>query len=76
MSTSIGLRSDNDVVDGDVDELDEEPDEAHQGKPNGCCYGDLLELFPVGLGAFFDKAVRVLGKLLGRVDHLHNLIHF
>ena len=36
--------SHNDVVDGNVDELDEETDEAHDGKPDGCRYGDLLEL--------------------------------
>lgn len=33
----------NDVVDGDVDELDKEPNEAHNGKPNRRCHGDLLE---------------------------------
>jgi hypothetical protein len=28
-----------------VDELDEEPDETHDGESDGCCYGDLLELY-------------------------------
>lgn len=34
----------DDVVDGDVNEFDEETDEAHDGKPNGCGHGYLLEL--------------------------------
>ena len=39
----------NNVVYGDVDELDEEPNEAHEAKPDGCGDGDLLEFFPVRL---------------------------
>jgi hypothetical protein len=38
------LSSDNDVVDGNVDQLDEESDEAHDGETDGCGYGNLLEL--------------------------------
>lgn len=34
----------NDIVDGDVNEFDEETDEPHDGKSDGCCHGDLLEL--------------------------------
>ena len=34
----------DDVVDGNVDELDEEADEAHDGKANGGGESDLLEL--------------------------------
>jgi hypothetical protein len=45
------LDSDNDVVDGDVNELDEEADEAHDGKADGGGHGNLLELFPVRLRA-------------------------
>lgn len=33
----------NDVVDGDVDEFDKESNEAHNGKSNRCCHGNLLE---------------------------------
>jgi len=36
------LRADNDVVDGDVDELDEEADEAHDGKADRRCQCDFL----------------------------------
>jgi hypothetical protein len=39
------LCADDDVVDGDVDELDEEADEAHNGEADGCGDGDLLELW-------------------------------
>ena len=38
------LRADDDVVDGDVDQLDEEPDEAHDGEADGGGDRDLLEL--------------------------------
>ena len=44
------LGPDNDVVDGDVDELDKEPDEPHEAKPYGCGDGDLRKFFPVRLG--------------------------
>ena len=40
------LGPNNDVVDGDVDELDKEPNEAHEAKPYGRGNGDLLEFFP------------------------------
>eukprot|EP00745_Piridium_sociabile_P040339 TRINITY_DN77220_c0_g1_i2.p1 TRINITY_DN77220_c0_g1~~TRINITY_DN77220_c0_g1_i2.p1 ORF type:complete len:105 (+),score=10.21 TRINITY_DN77220_c0_g1_i2:317-631(+) len=69
------LGSHNDVVDGDVDQLDEEPDEPHDGKPNRRRYGNLLELFSVWLGALFDQANGVLGELTGWVHELHHLIH-
>ena len=34
----------NDVVDGNVDQFDKETDEAHDGKSNSCCHGNLLKL--------------------------------
>ena len=40
------LWSDDDVVDGDVDELDEETDEAHDAEPDGGGDGNLRELLP------------------------------
>lgn len=49
------LCSDNDVVDGNVDELDEESNESHESKANGCSNGNLLELLPVWLGAPLDQ---------------------
>ena len=32
------------VVDGDMNELHKETNEAHDGEPQCCCQGDLLEL--------------------------------
>ena len=40
------LSAHNDVVDGDVDELDEEAYEAHESEPDGRGYGNLLEFLP------------------------------
>jgi len=40
---SFRLNSNNDVIDGNVDKLDKEADEAHDGKADGRCNGDLLE---------------------------------
>ena len=40
------LSAHNDVVDGDVDELDEEANEAHESEPDGRGYGNLLEFLP------------------------------
>ena len=39
----VVLGSDDDVVDGDVNQLDEEPDEAHDGETDGSGDRDLLE---------------------------------
>jgi len=58
-----------------VDELHEEAKESHDGEPDGCGKGDLLELLAVGLGAPLDQAVRVLGELLRRLHNLHHLVH-
>ena len=69
------LCSDNDVVDGDVDELDKKPDEAHQSKPDGRGDGDLLELLPVGLGASLDKSDRVLTELFEGLQLSSDLVH-
>ena len=69
------LGSDNDVVDGDVDELHEETDETHDAEPNSGCHSDLLKLFSVGLGAPLYQAAGILVKLLGRLGQAKNLIH-
>ena len=39
------LLSDDDVVDGNVDELHEEADESHDGESDRCRCGDLLEFW-------------------------------
>lgn len=56
--TSLGTH--NDVVDGDVYKLDEEANKSHDGEPNRCGHGDLLELLPVRLGAALDQPDGVL----------------
>ena len=38
------LWADDDIVDGDVDQLDEESDEAHDGESDGGGDSDFLEL--------------------------------
>merc|ERR1719167_1694188 len=50
-----GLCPHYNIVDGDVDELDKEADEAHDTKANSSGNGNLGELLPVGLGAPLDR---------------------
>ena len=69
------LCSDNDIVDGDVDELDEESDESHQREANGCGDGDLLELLPVWLGAPLHQTHRVLAELSEGLQLSCDLVH-
>ena len=38
------LGANNDVVDGNMDEFNEETNETHDGEPNGSCHRDLLKL--------------------------------
>ena len=71
----IVVLSDNDIVDGDVDELDEESDESHQREANGCGDGDLLELLPVGLGASLHQTHRVLAELSEGLQLSCDLVH-
>ena len=55
-NTGIPLASYEDIVDGDVDELDEEADEAHDREANRRRLRDLGEFRLVGLGAALDEA--------------------
>ena len=45
MVAVVVLCADDDVVDGDVNQLDEEPDEAHDGETDGSGDRDLLEFW-------------------------------
>jgi len=63
--------SDDDVVDGNVNEFDEEADESHDGEPYRRGHGDLRELLPVRLRASLDETHRVLGELTHRLQ-LHD----
>merc|ERR1719430_2677091 len=71
----LGLRAHDDVVDGDVDELDKEPNEAHYAKAYCSGNSNLGELFPVRLCAPFDQPYGVLAELLQRLQVLLDLIH-
>lgn len=53
------LRSDDDVVDGYMDELNEESNEAHNTKTNSSGDSNLLELATIRLGASFDESDRI-----------------
>jgi hypothetical protein len=65
------LISHENVIDGNVNQLDKETDETHDEKSSGGGLGDRGELFAVGLGALLDQMHRVLGKLpKGLNEHL------
>lgn len=72
---TAGSTTNNDVVDGDVDEFDKESNEAHDGKSNCCCHGNLLEFFSIWLCASFDESDGVLDELPAGLHELHDLIH-
>jgi len=59
----MGLRTDNNIVDGNVDQFDEEADEAHDGKPDGGGHRYLLELFSVRFRTPLHQTDRVFGEL-------------
>ena len=62
----------NNVVYGDVDEFDEEPNEAHEAKPDSCGDGDLLEFFPVRLRINFQCSEF---WLILMIPHLSGFVH-
>lgn len=65
----------NDVVDGDVDQLDKESDEPHDGKADRRRHRNLLELLSVRLCAPLHKPYRIFGKLPARLYEGHDLVH-
>merc|ERR1719387_1435273 len=64
-SFSFSLTSHDDVVDRDEHELDSE---AHDGKTNGACNCDFLELLGIRLCAPLDKTPGVLSELVSALD--------
>jgi hypothetical protein len=58
----------NDVVDGDVDELHKEANEAHETKANSSCYGYLSE--------FLSEKSQSSSKLLSNLLFLFSPIRF
>lgn len=73
--TLLRLGAHDDVVDGDVYQLDEKADEAHDAEADCGGNGDFLELLAVGLGAALHQTDRVLGEGASRLGELNNLIH-
>jgi len=69
------LRPYDDIVDGYMNELDKEADEAHDCKPNGGRHGNLLKFFAVWFRASLDETNRILSELLRRFNVEHYLIH-
>lgn len=59
-----------------MDQLDEEPDEAHDAESDCRGNSDFLELLSVGLRTTLDQAQRVLGEHASRVAELDDLVHF
>ena len=69
------LCSYDDVVDWDMNEFDEEPDEAHYGKTDSSGQCNLLEFFSVWLGTPLHQPDGVLGELSHWLNCSHNLVH-
>lgn len=65
----------NNVVDWDMDQFDKEANKSHYCKAYRCCHCNLLELFPVRLGAPFDQPYGVLHELPAGLHELHHLVH-
>ena len=70
----------NDVVDGDVDELDKETNEAHETKANSSCYGYLSEFLSeksqVKLKTFVQSSLLILTYQVWLVHLLTSLMEF
>jgi len=58
-----------------MDEFNEEPNEAHDGKPDGRGHSDLLEFLSIGFRTSLDQSDTVLDELFTRFDEGHDLIH-
>lgn len=70
------LWSNDDIVDGNVDEFHEESNESHDAETDGGGNSDLLEFPSVGLCATFHQTKWVLGKQTSWLSEFDNLIHF
>jgi len=64
--------TDEDVVDGNVNQLDNVTDNAHDEETDTDGLADLEEFALVGLSAAVDELSAVLDELAG---HLHDLLH-
>jgi len=57
------LISNKNIVNGNVNQLDKEPNESHDEKADTCRLGDLHKFLSIGFRTFLDQMRRVLGKL-------------
>jgi hypothetical protein len=73
--SSIGQYLHNDVVDGNMNEFDEEPNESHDSKTNGSCDSNLLEFLSVWFSASLDESNGILDELFARFHEGYDLIH-
>lgn len=61
------------IIDGDVNQLDEETDCTHDKEPNGDCLRNAQELFDIGLLAARQELSAVPGELLRKIRELFQL---
>jgi hypothetical protein len=62
------LVTDQDIVDGDVNEFYKEPNESHHAKSHSDCSSDGQELFAIGFRAFLYQMHAILCELLQWLD--------
>lgn len=67
--------SDEDVVDGDVDELDNVSNDTHDQETDADCLRDTDELLLVGLGAAVHEESTLLEELGGHIGKLLDVLH-
>jgi len=67
-SRALSLVANKNIVDGDVNQLDKETNETHDGKSNAGRLGNLREFLSVRLSAFLHQVHGVLGKIPHRLD--------
>ncbi|KFM62057.1 hypothetical protein X975_20422, partial [Stegodyphus mimosarum] len=60
-------RTNNDVIDGNMNKLNKETNKSHNCKSYRCCHGNFLELLSIRLSTPLNQANRVLGKLPARL---------
>lgn len=71
----FSTRSNNNVVDGNKDELDEEPHKSHHDEANSGTKSHLSKFFTIRLVATLDKANAVLGEIPQWIEDVVQGIH-
>lgn len=68
-------RANDDVIDGDEDELDEETNKPHHHKSDRNTNSHFREFFLIGFVALLDEASAILGEASQGIDHGVQSIH-